>query len=266
MAKNYFEMIKDGLVVDGGGGTPAPTLIEKSITANGEYSASDDSADGYSSVTVAVENSYTAQDEGKVVNSGALVSQTTDSTTTNGTVDTTTISSLTVNVPNTYAAGDEGKVVSNGALVSQGSDTVTQNGTVDTTLINSLTVNVPTGGQEIIGTFTRDSSLPSGWGVELTVKQNGKYIELNGAVKNNSSSSRTMSDGTSIGLISGLSLGGFSQSQTNWYNSASYTGITPYFDPIDEGTFQISVQSSITFAAKSSENISILHELTTITP
>lgn len=34
---------------------PEPTLITKSITANGTYSASDDNADGYSSVTVAVE-------------------------------------------------------------------------------------------------------------------------------------------------------------------------------------------------------------------
>lgn len=34
---------------------PEPTLITKSITANGTYSASDDNADGYSQVTVAVD-------------------------------------------------------------------------------------------------------------------------------------------------------------------------------------------------------------------
>lgn len=34
--------------------TPSPTLITKSITANGTYNASSDSADGYSSVTVSV--------------------------------------------------------------------------------------------------------------------------------------------------------------------------------------------------------------------
>jgi len=175
-------------------------------------------------------------------------------------------SAVAVNVPNSYAAGDEGKVVSNGALVAQGSDTVTQNGTVDTTLISSLTVNVPTGGQEIIGTFTRDPSLSTArWGVELSVKQNGKYVELSGFIRNNGSDSKMMSAGQIIGKISGLSLDGLSQSQTNWYNSASYTGITPDFGAIDEGTFQISIQSSITFAAKSSKDISILHELTTIT-
>ena len=34
--------------------TPEPTLIEKSITANDTYNASDDNADGYSSVSVNV--------------------------------------------------------------------------------------------------------------------------------------------------------------------------------------------------------------------
>lgn len=38
----------------GGGGGGSATLISKSITANGTYSASDDDADGYSSVTVNV--------------------------------------------------------------------------------------------------------------------------------------------------------------------------------------------------------------------
>lgn len=38
----------------GGSNTPAPTLITKSITQNGTYNASDDNADGYSSVNVNV--------------------------------------------------------------------------------------------------------------------------------------------------------------------------------------------------------------------
>ena len=110
----------------GGGGA---TLGEKSISANGVYNASSDSLDGYSKVTVAVPasavdsgtkqitqngngqdvvgyaavdvavpNSYSAGDEGKVVSSGALVSQTSDTVTTNDTYDTTLINSLTVNV------------------------------------------------------------------------------------------------------------------------------------------------------------------------
>lgn len=84
----------------GSGGSPAPqpTLITKSVTANGTYRAADDEADGYSTVSVSVPNSYSAGDEGKVVSNGALVAQGSDEVTTNGTVDTTLISSLLVNV------------------------------------------------------------------------------------------------------------------------------------------------------------------------
>lgn len=42
------------LSYSGGGGGGGSTLIEKAITANGTYNASDDSADGYSKVTVNV--------------------------------------------------------------------------------------------------------------------------------------------------------------------------------------------------------------------
>lgn len=66
----------------------------KSITANGN---SQDVV-GYASVDVAVPNSYSASDEGKVVSSGALVAQTSDTVTVNDTYDTTLINSLTVNV------------------------------------------------------------------------------------------------------------------------------------------------------------------------
>ena len=140
---SFFEDIKAAKMIGGSGGTPAPTLIEKNITANGEYSASDDSADGYSAVSVAVPNTYSASDEGKVVSSGALVSQTSTTATTNGTIDTTTNNSVTVNVANSYTAQDEGKVVSNGALVAQTSATFTENGTYDTTGISSITIAVP---------------------------------------------------------------------------------------------------------------------------
>lgn len=121
--------------VSGGGGS---TLIEKTVSANGVYNASSDSADGYSKVTVsvpasavdtgtksitangtgidvvgyaavdvAVPNSYAAADEGKVVSNGALVAQTSDTVTQNGTVDTTLINSLTVNVSGGGGSGLE---------------------------------------------------------------------------------------------------------------------------------------------------------------
>lgn len=92
----------------GGGGGGSATLIEKSISANGVYNASEDSADGYSKVTVDVPNTYTAEDEGKVVDNGTLVAQTAMSSevTENGTVDTTLYNSVTVNVPS--GGGGEG--------------------------------------------------------------------------------------------------------------------------------------------------------------
>ena len=131
-ANGVYSAASDGLdgyssvdvSVSGGGAT----LGEKSISANGVYNASSDSLDGYSKVTVAVPasavdtgtknintngthdvigyasasvsvpNSYSAGDEGKVVSNGALVSQTSDTVTTNDTYDTTLINSLTVNV------------------------------------------------------------------------------------------------------------------------------------------------------------------------
>lgn len=164
-------------VPTGGGGS---TLITKNIGANGEYNASEDDADGYSKVTVAVPNTYTQGDEGKVVSSGALTAQTSKNVTVNGTYNTTTnnevvvsvptggssptlvaksvtangsydptddnadgYSGVTVNVPNTYAASDEGKVVSSGALVAQTARTVDANGAFNTTQNNLVTVNVP---------------------------------------------------------------------------------------------------------------------------
>lgn len=74
------------------------TLGEKTITQNGVYNASADDLDGYSKVTANVPNTYTASDEGKVVDNGALVSQTSATYTSNDTYDTTKINSVTVNV------------------------------------------------------------------------------------------------------------------------------------------------------------------------
>lgn len=77
--------------ISGGGVTPTGT---KEITANG----TNIDVASYAYADVAVPNSYAAGDEGKVVSNGALVDQTSDSVTQNGTVDTTLINSLTVNV------------------------------------------------------------------------------------------------------------------------------------------------------------------------
>ena len=102
MGQSFYDLLKDAALAGGGGGSPAPApapvLIEKSVTENGTYAASSDNADGYSSVSVDVPNTYAAGDEGKVVSNGTLVTQGSDTVTENGTVDTTLISSLLVDV------------------------------------------------------------------------------------------------------------------------------------------------------------------------
>lgn len=69
-----------------GGGSSSPTLVTKEITSNGTYIASNDSADGYSSVTVNVPSSG-------ITPTGSI------NITTNGTHDVTNYASAVVNVP-----------------------------------------------------------------------------------------------------------------------------------------------------------------------
>ena len=98
ISKNPFAGISVIVTPNGGGGSAV--LIDKTITANGVYNAVDDEADGYSTVNVEVANTYTNEDEGKVVDSGVLVAQTARETeiTENGIYDTTLNNSITVNV------------------------------------------------------------------------------------------------------------------------------------------------------------------------
>lgn len=76
----------------------SPDVSSKIITQNGTYLAESDNLDGYDEVVVDVPNSYSVSDEGKVVSSGALVSQTSTTKTANGTYDTTLNDEVVVNV------------------------------------------------------------------------------------------------------------------------------------------------------------------------
>ena len=116
-----------------------PTLISKTITANGEYDAEDDEADGYSDVTVNVPNSYVAADEGKVVSSGELVAQGSQTITQNGTYDTTLIDELIATIEG-GGGGDLSQydIIKN-VVWEQGSSTLVQGSSYDTTKISSDT-------------------------------------------------------------------------------------------------------------------------------
>lgn len=83
--------------VQWGGGEPV--LEPLSVTANGDYTP-EAGVNGFDEVHVSVPNSYSASDEGKVVNNGALVAQTARASqiTQNGTYDTTLNDEVTVNV------------------------------------------------------------------------------------------------------------------------------------------------------------------------
>lgn len=86
----------------------------KSITANGNGQ----DVVGYAAVNVNVPNSYAASDEGKVVQNGALVSQSSQNITENGTYDTTTKNEVVVNV----SGGGSGGVtkISDGTFTGAG--------------------------------------------------------------------------------------------------------------------------------------------------
>lgn len=89
-----------------------PVLEALSVTENGTYDPSS-GKDGFSQAVVNVPNSYSASDEGMVVDNGALVAQTSQNITENGTYDTTLKNEVVVNV----AGGGGGSVTYTGKTI-----------------------------------------------------------------------------------------------------------------------------------------------------
>lgn len=94
----YDTTLNDSVEVNVPTGITPTGTKQISIIANGTTT---EDVTNYASaeITVNVPNSYTASDEGKVVSSGALVSQSSQTVTENGTYDTTLKNEVVVNVP-----------------------------------------------------------------------------------------------------------------------------------------------------------------------
>lgn len=109
---DYYDLLLASKLSGGGGSSV--TVESLSVTQNGTYTA--DTGKAYSPVEVNVANSYTQSDEGKVVSSGALVSQSSTTYTSNNTYDTTLVNSVTVNVPSLNIADELAKGNPSGAI------------------------------------------------------------------------------------------------------------------------------------------------------
>ena len=89
----YDTTLNDSVTVE-----TTSNLSTKTITVNGTYQASTDNVDGYSDVTVSVPNTYTQNDQLKVVYDQSLKSQTSFRIVENGYYDTTFYNAVEVNV------------------------------------------------------------------------------------------------------------------------------------------------------------------------
>lgn len=109
----------------------------KNITANGN----NQDVKAYEKVNVNVPNSYSASDEGKVVQSGALVSQSSATYTENGTYDTTTKNEVVVDVQG--GGGSDLADVVGRTIVNLSDSSITQigaHGLEETTTLETLSL------------------------------------------------------------------------------------------------------------------------------
>lgn len=147
-----------------------PVLESLSVTENGNYLPSA-GKDGFSEVAVAVPNSYTNSDEGKVVKNGTLVAQTARATaiTENGTYDTTENDEVMVNVSGGESVIQPLSVTANG----------TYNPPSGVDGYAPVTVEVEGGGGtslfSLYSLFLPENLTNSGW----TDPSSGKSITLN---------------------------------------------------------------------------------------
>lgn len=143
-------------------------------------------------VVAAVPNTYVVGDEGKVVDNGALVAQTSSSTTINGTFDTTLINSFAVNVSGgvTPTGTKQINVTFNGTTTTDVTAYATAEviANVPASAVDSGTKNITSNGsnQDVVGYAAVNVNVPNSYssGDEGKVVYNGALVSQTSASVN----------------------------------------------------------------------------------
>lgn len=166
----YDTTLNDSVEVNVPTGITPTGTKQISVTANGTTT---EDVTNYASaeITVNVPNSYTASDEGKVVSSGALVSQSSQTVTENGTYDTTLKNEVVVNVSgsgDSYAEDYKAVLERTAVNPTLPSDLTTIGAGAFASCANLTTIVLPSGVTSIGSNAFRDCtnltsiSIPSG--------------------------------------------------------------------------------------------------------
>ena len=176
----HLEFIEDGV-----------TLGTKTITQNGTYSASSDSLDGFSSVTVNVSGSSPSLQTKSVSYTPTTSAQSAQVTADSGYDGLQQVNVSVGAIPSEY-------------IIPSGTKSITANGTgIDVKAYEKVDVAVPTGTsknvQIVQGTTRTTSSSMTAIGAEMTVLKTGKYDVYWSAFRSSTSGSYTFATQLYVG-------------------------------------------------------------------
>ena len=176
----HLEFIEDGV-----------TLGTKTITQNGTYSASSDSLDGFSSVTVNVSGSSPSLQTKSVSYTPTTSAQSAQVTADSGYDGLQQVNVSVGAIPSEY-------------IIPTGTKSITANGTgIDVKAYEKVDVAVPTGTsknvQVVQGTTRTTSSSMTAIGAEMTVLKTGKYDVYWSAFRSSTSGSYTFATQLYVG-------------------------------------------------------------------
>lgn len=189
----HLEFVEDGV-----------TLGTKTITQNGTYSASSDSLDGFSSVTVNCSGGTPSLQTKSVSYTPTTSAQTAQVTADSGYDGLQQVNVSVGAIPSEY-------------IIPSGTKSITENGTgIDVSQYASVNVAVPTGTskntQVVQGTTRTTSSSMTAIGAEMTVAKTGTYDVYWSAFRSNTSSQYTFATQLYVGGTA------YGSEQTTWSN------------------------------------------------